>query len=419
MGIVYRGVDSVLGRTVAIKELMISPDVSDKARNDMVMRFYREAKAAGSLSHPNIVTVYDYGESPNSEHYMVMEFLQGRSLERVLRDEGPQSWDKVITWLEQIASALDYAHQNGVVHRDIKPANILVDDQNVIKVADFGIARLSNATAMTQDGALLGTILYMSPEQVKGAADLDGRSDIFSLGSTLYEVITGRPPFMGSSAGDTIFKIMTQEVEPPSSIITTLPPVVDVVFKKALAKNVSDRYQTIKEMYDDIFREDRSGDQAAGNGIGNVFCSKCGKHIPPNVNFCLNCNAPVFIPEKNDPHSYDDHMNFADMHYAGGRIKEALAEYQKAVGKNPKNVIGLFYLALTYEELNMIPSAINVYQQLLKIGNPNEDTVKEAKVNLDNLLAAIPTTKIMEDEGKTVSQAPEDANKTVFMDNKD
>lgn len=411
MGVVYKAQDSILGRVVAIKELIVNKDISEKAKNDLTTRFYREAKAAGSLSHPNIVTVFDYGETPTGEHYMVMEFLQGRSLERVLRDDGPQSWDKIVKWLEQIASALDYAHQNGVVHRDIKPANILIDDNDVVKIADFGIARLSNATAVTQDGALLGTILYMSPEQVKGSLDLDGRSDIFSLGSTLYEILTGKPPFVGTSAGDTIFKIMTQEVEPPSKIITTVPHVADIVLLKALAKNVSDRYQTVTEMYDDIFVEEREqGGVTVGSSVGNIFCSKCGKHVPPNVNFCLNCNAPVFVVEKNDPHSYDDHMNFADMHYANGRIKEALSEYQKAVAKNPKNVIGLYYLALTYEELNMIPSAINVYQQLLKIGNPNEDTVKDAKANLDKLLAAIPTTKIMEDE---------DNNKTVYEKKKD
>ncbi|MBN2345399.1 MAG: serine/threonine protein kinase, partial [Candidatus Aminicenantes bacterium] len=211
MGVVYRGLDPYIGRTLAIKTVRLDVQRQDGGREETLKRFLREAQAAGNLSHPNIVTIYDVGEHQGLI-YIAMEHVEGSSLESLQQAGRAFSLEEIERLMEQIASALDYAHVQGIVHRDVKPANILIGRDLKVSIVDFGIAR-TVASTMTQTGMLMGTPRYMSPEQVAGKK-VDGRSDIFSLGAILYELLTRRNPFEGESITTVIYKIMHAELPP-------------------------------------------------------------------------------------------------------------------------------------------------------------------------------------------------------------
>lgn len=248
MGVVYRARDPLIGRTVAVKTLL-TDRLSSAQFEEYRARFRREAQATGILTHPNIVTVYDFGED-HGFLYITMEFLQGKSLEKALRDEEALPVEKVISIYEQVTSALDYAHQHRIVHRDIKPANLMLLDSGTVKVADFGIAKIMSL-GMTADGQVLGTPNYMSPEQITGK-QLDGRSDIFSLGVILYEMLTGEKPFSGRNLTTITYKIVRQEPIPPRELDATIHPGLSYVITKALAKNPADRYQSCRALLEDL-----------------------------------------------------------------------------------------------------------------------------------------------------------------------
>ena len=250
MGVVYQGFDPVIGRTVAIKTMLIE-GFSAADYEEYKKRFRREAQAAGALSHPNIVTVHDFGED-NGVLYLAMEFLKGVSLEEVLRRQKVLAVEDVVRLFEQVSSALDHAHRHQVVHRDIKPANIMLLDNGQAKVTDFGIARLlSSATGMTRVGQIVGTPSYMSPEQVRGLP-VDGRSDIFSLGVILYLALTGRKPFEGPSLTTVIYKIVNEDPVPVSQINKDLHPGLSAIVSRALVKDPNRRYQTCGELAEDL-----------------------------------------------------------------------------------------------------------------------------------------------------------------------
>src|SRR5579871_4539589 len=182
--------DAQLDRTVALKILF--PELS--VDPNFVERFRREAQAAANLSHPNIVSVYDWGEAGNT-YFIVMEYVEGRPLSRLIREDGPMRPERAAVIGADVAAALGFAHRNGVIHRDVKPGNVLITPTDLVKVTDFGIARAANTTDhLTQTGAVMGTATYFSPEQAQGLA-VDQRSDVYSLGVVLYELVTGRPPF--------------------------------------------------------------------------------------------------------------------------------------------------------------------------------------------------------------------------------
>jgi len=248
MGIVYRGFDPMIRRTVAIKT-MLPEGLSPQEFQEYKTRFQREAMAAGILAHPNIITVYDFGED-NGVLYLAMEFLQGTSLEKMVQEQGVLPMETILPIYEQICSALDHAHRNKVVHRDIKPANIMILENGLVKVTDFGIAKMM-AMGMTQAGQILGTPNYMSPEQVKGR-QIDGRSDIFSLGVILYELVTGEKPFGGQNITTVIYKIINENPIPPRELDATIPVGMSYVISKALAKNPDERYQTCHELAQDL-----------------------------------------------------------------------------------------------------------------------------------------------------------------------
>ncbi|MGH8886114.1 MAG: Stk1 family PASTA domain-containing Ser/Thr kinase [Egibacteraceae bacterium] len=239
--------DQKLGRQVAVK-MLHTRYVSDPS---FLQRFRREALAAASLNHPNVVGVYDTGDS-DGRPFIVMEYVAGRSLRDVLSTEEllPQRAAEIAG---EAALALHYAHGRGLVHRDVKPANIMISDERRVKVTDFGIARAMNAQTMTQTAMTFGTAAYVSPEQAQGE-QVDPRSDIYSLGVVLYEMLTGRPPFTGDSAVALAYKHVSSEPIPPARLNPEVSPQLDAVVRKAMAKHPADRYQTARAFHDDLRR---------------------------------------------------------------------------------------------------------------------------------------------------------------------
>jgi tRNA A-37 threonylcarbamoyl transferase component Bud32 len=257
MGIVYKARDPKINRVVAVKTISLAGQAPEEEL-EYRERFFREAEAAGRLSHPGIVTIFDVGEEPETRApYIVMEFVNGPSLEKLLAgDEHTLPLETALQLTLELAEALDCAHGQGVVHRDLKPANILITEDGHAKIADFGVAKL-NLANFTLAGRTLGTPAYMSPEQLRGDA-VDGRSDLFSLGVVLYTVLTGYRPFQGNSAATVSFKVVNRDPVPASVLDTDLPPGLDYIIARAMAKDPSQRYQRGMEMVLDI-QEMRAG----------------------------------------------------------------------------------------------------------------------------------------------------------------
>ena len=247
MGTVYKAIDPLIERTVAIKAINL--DLSKEELASFEERFYREAKSAGQLSHPNIVTIYDIGETDNVA-YIAMEFLEGQSLRELLDSGAVLAIDRISRIAAQVAEGLAYAQKHGIVHRDIKPANIVITRSGVVKITDFGIAHMPSASR-TQAGMVLGSPKYMSPEQVVGKT-VDGRSDVFSLGVMLYEMLTGQSPFAGDNISTIMYRILNETPLNPSIVNARIPLAFDTIITKALAKRPEDRYQTAKEMARDL-----------------------------------------------------------------------------------------------------------------------------------------------------------------------
>jgi serine/threonine protein kinase/beta-lactam-binding protein with PASTA domain len=247
MANVYLAEDQELGRRVAIKIL------NDRHANDeqFVERFRREAKNAAALSHPNIVSIYDRGEAEGS-YYIAMEYVDGRSLKELIVSRGPAPITVAVEYARQILSALRFAHRHGIVHRDIKPHNALVDAEGRVKVTDFGIAR-AGTSQMTEAGSIVGTAQYLSPEQARGS-NVDQRSDVYSLGIVLYELLTGTVPFTGDTPVEIAMKHLSALPEPPSSRRSEIPRDLDLIVLRSLAKDPEDRYQSAEEMDLDLER---------------------------------------------------------------------------------------------------------------------------------------------------------------------
>lgn len=249
MGVVYRAKDPLIDRIVAIKTINLG--MAQEEKEEYEGRFYQEAKAAGRLNHPNIVTIYDVGKSEDIA-YIAMEFLQGRELRDVLREnDGLLPVDQVLDMVAQVASGLAYAHEHGIVHRDIKPSNIMLIRDGHIKITDFGIARMASSAIRTQTGMVLGSPKYMSPEQVLGK-EIDQRSDIFSLGVMLYEMLTGEAPFVGDNVNSIMFQTLNLVPAAPGTLNSKVPDMLNFIVAKALAKERDDRYQNAKDFAADL-----------------------------------------------------------------------------------------------------------------------------------------------------------------------
>ncbi|MEO1766010.1 serine/threonine protein kinase [Thiobacter aerophilum] len=247
MGVVYKAVDPLIDRTVAIKTINL--DLSRDELETFEKRFQREVQSAGKLNHPNIVTIYDVGRAEGVA-YMAMEFLEGKELREILDSGVVLPLDKVVHIAAQVCDGLAFAHEHGIVHRDIKPANIMVMKNGMVKITDFGIAQVSSASR-TMAGMVMGSPKYMSPEQVVGQT-VDGRSDIFSLGVVLYEMLTGKTPFVGDNISAIMYQILNEEPIPPKAFNQNVPDSLNYIVLKALAKHPDARYQTAKEMARDL-----------------------------------------------------------------------------------------------------------------------------------------------------------------------
>jgi serine/threonine-protein kinase len=258
-GTVYKAKDRILGRMVAIKTIRLEGLAAAGASLDeLVNRFKREAMVSAQLKHPNIVTIYDIGESGGTS-YLAMEFIDGVGLDRVIAAAGRLPVERAASLAAQVADGLDFAHRHNVVHRDIKPANIMVEAGDRVKVTDFGIARVTDSVDnLTATGSLLGTPSYMSPEQARGIA-LDGRSDLFAVGCILYEMVVGKKAFRGESITGLIFKIITEEPPPMREFDPTVPDELIRIVAHALAKSPEGRYQTGRQLADDLLALTRAG----------------------------------------------------------------------------------------------------------------------------------------------------------------
>ncbi len=245
MGTVYKGKDPSIDRLVALKTIRLDAIADPSEINELKERLLREAKAAGNLSHPNIVTIYDFGLQGNLQ-YIAMEYIEGYTLESVLKRNLHLNYRIIASTIIQVCSALEYAHKMGIIHRDIKPANIMVMEDFRVKVMDFGIAHFKSS-AMTQTGIAMGTPNYISPEQLKGK-EVTPSSDIFSLGVVLYELLTHTKPFVGENISALVYKITNENPPPPSALDPKVPPLFDLVLKKSLAKDPAERYRSAKEM---------------------------------------------------------------------------------------------------------------------------------------------------------------------------
>lgn len=241
MGVVLKATDPVLGRLVAIK-IMTDSFVDDP---DLLKRFYREAQSTASLTHPNIVTVYDMGDQDGMP-YLVMQFLQGESLHAVIKSRRDLSLLTKVHYLLQICNGLQYAHERNITHRDVKPANIMVLPDGTVKIVDFGIAHIGN-DQFTRPGQVMGSIHYMSPEQIDGR-EVDARSDIFALGTVAYELLTLSLPFQGQDVSSTLLKILRDPLLPLAAYLQDYPAEFDSILERAMAKDKQDRYQTVDEM---------------------------------------------------------------------------------------------------------------------------------------------------------------------------
>ncbi len=245
MGVVYKAEDTKLKRSVALKflppELTHIPEVKE--------RFVREAQAAAALDHPNICTVYEFDEADETT-FISMAYIEGQSLRNKI-ESGPLELDEALTIATQVSEGLQEAHKKGVIHRDIKSVNIMVTEKGQAKIMDFGLARMTGTTMLTKEGAAMGTIAYMSPEQTRGE-EVDLRTDIWSLGVVLYEMFSGQLPFKGDHEQAVVYSILNEKPKPITDLKTDTPVSIGQVVSKALAKNPDERYQQVEELLDDL-----------------------------------------------------------------------------------------------------------------------------------------------------------------------
>ncbi len=265
--IVYEALDPAMSRRVAVKELQLPPHLAGAQKRERIERFYREAKAAGTLSHRNIVTIHEVGQE-NDRHFLVMEYLEGQSLRDILQMQGALPTKETVEIALQLCDALGYAHSRGVVHRDVKPDNVHILPGGVIKLTDFGIARITAEPSITSQGQVFGTPSYMSPEQV-ASHSVDHRTDLFSLGITLYEMLAGRKPFVGDSVITITYNIMNIQPAMPAG----LSPGMHAILQRALAKDPNMRYQNAAAFAADLRAEKfalTSPQAAQGAGLGKT-----------------------------------------------------------------------------------------------------------------------------------------------------
>jgi beta-lactam-binding protein with PASTA domain/tRNA A-37 threonylcarbamoyl transferase component Bud32 len=378
MAEVRKGTDIRLGRTVAVKRLRtdLASDATFQAR------FRREAQSAASLNHPAIVSVYDTGEelstdgSNVSQPYIVMEYVAGRTLRDILREGRKILPERALEITSGTLGALDYSHRAGIIHRDIKPGNVMLTPAGDVKVMDFGIARaIADAhNTMTQTAAVVGTAQYLSPEQARGET-VDSRSDVYSTGCLLFELLTGRPPFVGDSPVAVAYQHVREQAPSPSSLDADLPPEIDAIVAKALAKRLEDRYQSAAAMKEDIDR----------------FLAGRPVTAPPVPVEPVNTYVPPIIPSRPDTSTTSVVPGAGDWS----------AEPKRRVG--PLMLLGLLLVAVIVGAILLIPKLIGSAPNQVSV--PNIATMTEAAAR-----AAITNA------GLTVGDVVPEASDTVDVD---
>ena len=361
MGIVYKGHDPILERPVAIKILSQELVQNSEAKD----RFIREAQASARLNHPNITGIYDINEHEGI-YYIVFEFISGRSMDKILKEHGSFSYVDAIKLFIPAAQALEYAHEHGIVHRDVKPANIMVTEEQNVKVSDFGIAWVEASNTITKPGEIIGSFYYFSPEQARGEK-VDRRSDIYSLGIVLYEMVTGKMPFIADNPAALIQMHLTAEPDPPTMYNRALPRQIEDAILKAMRKDPADRFQNVKEFIEalapkeentnnDFFKTKISPTEASlHNVLGNNYY-KQGK-----------LDLAILEWEKAtvlDPYNALTHNNLGTAYDGLGKLDNAVTEYGKAVDLNPNNFVAHYNLGSAYYRNSDLPHAIEEYKKV-------------------------------------------------------
>jgi serine/threonine-protein kinase len=266
MGVVYLAHDPVINRKIALKTIEIANSLDTTKREELTRRMLTEVRAAGILNHQNIVTIYDYGE--DILPFVVMEYVEGESLESLRKKKGMLSMDEIYPIIKGVANGIDYAHSMGIVHRDIKPDNILITKDYIPKITDFGIARILDASS-TQDSGIIGSPSYMSPEQILGGT-LDSTTDIFSFGVMIYYLIAGEKPFHGDTPHAVTYRILNEAPNPPSSYNPALTLHVDGVLLKTLSKKPEERYKKAGDVVESLIRAHTRPKERTGNTIKDM-----------------------------------------------------------------------------------------------------------------------------------------------------
>jgi len=297
MGVVYHAIDPNIGRPVAIKTIHLGGGRKPEEQDRLRERLFREARSAGILSHPGIVTIYDV-EHQGELAYIAMEFVDGPTLDQVLSEDPPIASAKLFAVLAQTAAALDYAHQKGIIHRDIKPANIMIAADGTSKITDFGIAKITTSDQLTMTGAIVGTPHYMSPEQVQGQP-VDGRSDQFSLAVIAYEALTGEKPYTGEHLTTVVYKIVTEEPAPPHRLNPSLSGPIENTLRKALSKKPDQRYRNCQEFIDTL-------EKACASTKGWKLMPRGGSSNEPTIAEAPPAKAAVTLPKPVRPQRLGD-----------------------------------------------------------------------------------------------------------------
>jgi len=404
MGIVYRALDPDINREVAVKTIRFDLVSEEDDREEMMERFMREAQAAGKLTHSNIITIYDVGREKDMT-YIVMQLIEGKSLQKVISSGEKISTQDLIQLMDQLCKALDYAHDNGIIHRDIKPANILLDKQGKPFIVDFGVARLETST-LTEAGTTLGTPSYMSPEQVMGKK-VDRRSDIFSLGSILYELLTGKRAFQAQSITTVIYKIINEEPVALTEVKKGLPIGFEQIVCKALAKDPKDRYPNCGELAKDLHNFDQLSDRTipvtmiqeelptltmkkkrklwpiiaistaaiilAAAGGGYYLYQKTGK-IPllSGIFKGVKVEEPLFPPppEAVTPGSIEDKLNIAQESFDKEDYAETVRLAEEVLAEDAENVKAQQYLTEAKSKMGEALVAQTPEEEALKTETP-------------------------------------------------
>lgn len=395
MGVVFEAIQEHLKRRVALKILPPSINLPEKS----IRRFLREAESVAKLQHENIVQIYGIGKK-DSLYYYAMQFIDGRSLDIILAEEHPLGYNRISNIMKQAAEAVDYAHSNSIIHRDIKPSNIIVADDDRVIITDFGLARQERGATLTESGALVGTPMYMSPEQIMAKkGGVNKNTDIYSLGATLYELLVGKGPFKGDSTQEILNNILEQEARAPRKIDGRIPWELDVIAMKAIEKEPFRRFASAAEMAADLGRFiDGEPIKARPSGTITRIIKKVKKHrvislLTATVAILILVFSIFFMSTSSSQQKREDYQNRVDNyenHLREGQAflgsenptagEQAVACLKKAVAVFPGNMESRLLLAQAYEKVGRLDLARTEYETILEFEPDNTDARRSLSI---------------------------------------